>query len=136
MFFSSRGDFWFDENFDSGNSYLELSQHFMEAVAEHSAPICPSTLRTLYPTPMDMDLYALLSYRSATLKRKVLFTWQDLRDASGSNTQNLRAFKQDWLASVSRVRKVYDGFNMDITKDGALIGPGTPHIKRIMVSGV
>lgn len=130
MYFVDSGEMWFDTNWDSGGGWFELGSLFYESLNTHSFPIDLLTLRSLFDSPMAMDVYTLLSYKSATLKRPQLNTWSQLRDASGSTSNNLRAFKQDFLAAIEMVRPHYNGFRVEVTDKGLTVYPARAHIGR------
>jgi Plasmid encoded RepA protein len=113
-------------------AFVVLSHEFFTEVIEHPVPLDLGALRTLRGSPLRLDVYAWLTYRMATLRRRTQVPWVALREQFGSSnadTVNGRAqFRKDFLAALREVLLVYRDAHVDVDREGVILSPSRTHV--------
>ena len=109
---ANRGEFWWDTKHPDQSSLweskIELGEQFFHEIIAHPIPLDLNTLKSLKRSPLGLDLYLWLTYRTFALKRPLRLTWPliyrqfgaDPAMAGDTNTVNnfrtkcLREFKK------------------------------------------
>lgn len=93
---------WWDpqppEQAPEWRSTVTLSQGFFEAITERPVPIDLRALRALR-SPLALDLYLWLTYRSSYLRRPTQVPWALLALQLGAGYRDQRDFKREVLRS-------------------------------------
>ena len=83
------GEFWWDAKHPDQSSLweskIELGEKFFHEIIEHPIPLDMNTLRSLKRSPLGLDLYLWLTYRTFALKRPLRLTWPQLYKQFGAN---------------------------------------------------
>ena len=113
---ADRTDFWWDERRPDApslwDSKIELGEKFFQEIITHPIPIDLHTLKALKRSPLGLDLYLWLTYRTFTLKAPLRLSWRqvyrqfgrhpskanDWRTVGNFRTKCLREFKKIKLA--------------------------------------
>ena len=92
-FIADRAEFWWDATRDSGpslwDSTIELGEKFFHEIIAHPVPIDMNILRSLKRSPLGLDLYLWLTYRTFNLKTPLCLSWRQI-------------YRQFWCGSVAR----------------------------------
>ena len=84
-------------------SKIELGEKFFQEIIAHPIPLDMNTLKALKRSPLGLDLYLWLTYR--TLTRPMRLSWKPLYRQFGADPANARnkntvnAFRTDFCAS-------------------------------------
>lgn len=113
-------------------AFVLLSHEFFTEVIEHPVPLDLGALRALGGSPLRLDIYAWLTYRMSSLRRRTQVPWASLREQFGSsnaNTVNGRAqFRKDFLAGLREVLVVYREARVEVERDGVVLLPSRTHV--------
>ena len=134
-----KGQLWFDPAdmnqemlFDS---WIELSEGFFESITASPVPLNMESIRALKRSPLALDLYAWLVYRSyvVTQKNKPAFIgWNTLRNQLGCELGRARDFKTKAKEALIKVSTVYPGLRIEevnqSNRKGVKILPSKPAI--------
>jgi Plasmid encoded RepA protein len=134
MLIAPKRELWWDHRQPQQSclwgSWIELSEDFFKAITEHPVPVDVRALRALRKSPLALDIYAWLSYRSFTTKRPAFIPWPYLAAQFGAEYGRLRAFRVKFLTALAKVKSVLPGIS--ITADGKGI---TVHPCNSQISG-
>jgi hypothetical protein len=126
---------WWDpkspEQTELFGSSVVLSELFYREVIAHPVPIDLRTLRALSKSPMQLDIYAWLTYRMSYLRRDTTVPWPVLQAQFGAEYYRLRAFKAAFLEHLKKVLTVYRTARAEPVQVGLLLHPSPPHIPRL-----
>jgi len=111
-------------------STLTLSTEFYEEAIKSPIPIDLRALKALKRSPLALDIYMWLTFRTSYLKSTTVITWLQLQMQFGAEYGRVRAFKESFIDALRKVKMVYSGANVTITKAGVLIAPGSPSIPK------
>ena len=109
-------------------SRVQLSRRFFDAIVERPVPIDLRAVRALR-SPMALDIYAWLTYRSSYLKRPTRIPWPALRVQFGSGYSRAQAFREAFLRHAATVLVLYPRARLEARKDVLILRPGPPHVR-------
>ncbi len=110
-------------------SWLRLSERFYEQIITRPVPVDLRAIRALARSPIAMDIYCWLTYRSATVSRPTLVPWEALYCQFGSESR-LRKFRELFCRSLKDVLMVYPRAKVEAGQSGITVFPGPPSVPR------
>ena len=119
-------------------SHVQLNKAFYEELINNPVPIDLRAYRALRGSPLAMDVYTWLTYRSSYTAHKTRpIPWQALMLQFGSNfntndlAQATRDFKKAFTKALRAVQIIYPNMKVDPTEKGLILLPSRPHIMPI-----
>ena len=89
---ANRGEFWWDAKHPDQSSLweskIELGEQFFNEIIAHPIPLDLRTLKALKRSPLGLDLYLWLTYRTFALKRPLRLTWPLIYRQFGADPAN------------------------------------------------
>ena len=87
------------DQIDLFTSWVQLGEKFYEALTKYPIPLDMRTLRALKKSPLALDLYSWLSYRSFRTTQKpnskpVFVSWALLQQQFGADYNDVKDFKR------------------------------------------
>ena len=121
---------------DLWDSSITLSEAFYREIIEHPVPLDIEILKALRRSPLALDIYSWLTYRSSYQKGKSKpITWESLQEQFGSqyqdNATGRRSFKHNFIKQLNRVCKFYEGANVEVVDNGLILNKGKPSVARV-----
>jgi hypothetical protein len=119
-------------DFDKGTIVLQLSADFFAELTESPVPLDLNILRALR-APLEMDLYAWLTYRSVRsqrLNRPESISWKYLMQMFGSDYGQIRQFRAAFLAGLAHVLRLYPAARVEATATALKLLPYPPSVPR------
>ena len=121
---------------DLWDSSITLSEAFYREIIEHPVPLDMEVLKALRRSPLALDIYSWLTYRTSYQKgRSRPITWASLQEQFGSqyqdNAQGKRDFKKKFKKHLSNVLKFYEGANVEVIDTGLILNKGTPSVAKV-----
>lgn len=86
---------------------LRLTAEFFGSLLDHGLPIQREAYWALSGSPLAMDVYVFLAHRLWRVDGYVDIPWRRMRDAMGPEYRSVKKFRDDFLAAVKAVEKVY-----------------------------
>ena len=108
-------------------SWIELGDSFFEAICAAPVPVDMRALRALKNSPMALDLYAWMNYRTFTLERggkEQFIPWRGLVQQLGADYADLDNFRKKAKAAIKKVKAVSPGLHFEFTDGGLILHPG------------
>jgi len=115
-------------------SSVTLSEPFYREIIEHAVPLDMRALKALKRSPLALDIYMWLTYRSGA-GRPVTVPWPALKSQFGAEypdtAQGMAHFRAKFKDAMRKVRAVYQGGEVTIETERVSIAPSSrPHIAR------
>jgi len=134
MKIAPKGEFWWKaadpEQGKLWVSWIELGEDFYKAILESSIPVDFRALKALKRSPLALDLYALLAYKTDAANRKAEkdgglspIPWEGLHQQMGAEYAELRFFKANVRKALRKILLV-SGMKVDVTDYGLKVHPG------------
>ena len=111
-------------------SSVVLTEGFYQEVIEHPVPVDMRAIKALKRSPLALDIYCWLTYRSSYAMKPSTIPWAALALQFGSEYGRTRDFKAAFLDELRKVTTVYQGANVDPLEAGLLVKPARPHVAR------
>ncbi len=111
-------------------SSVVLTEGFYQEVIEHPVPVDMRAIKALKRSPLALDIYCWLTYRSSYATKPSTIPWAALALQFGSEYGRTRDFKAAFLDELRKVTTVYQGANVDPLDAGLLVKPARPHVAR------
>lgn len=129
------GELWWHPHPDQTalwESWIELGENFFNAILASPVPIDMRALRALKRSPLALDIYALISYRSFVIVQKNLspqfVAWTVLMRQLGTDYSDPKDFKKKARAALRKIAALYPGLTIGKAKGGFSI-----HATRLAV---
>lgn len=111
-------------------SSVTLTEQFYREIIEHPIPVDMRAIKALKRSPMALDIYCWLTYRSSYAKQSTTIPWAALAMQFGSDYGRTRDFRAAFLVELRKVAVVYAGAKVEPTDAGLILKPGAPHISK------
>jgi hypothetical protein len=139
---TSNGELWWDprqpDQCDLWGSWIDLGAEFFEAITKYPVPLDMRTIRALKKSPMALDLYAWLAYRTFTLKGKpATISWAQINLQLGSHYSGLNDFVKYAKYALRKVLAIYPRLRVEVVYGGLRLSPSTSLIApRTVTPGI
>lgn len=131
MEITSEGLLWWDpatpDQFSLWGSWIVLGERFYEAITAHPVPLDLRVLRALKKSPLALDLYALLVYKSYLADRnRKSFTipWNGLREQIGGEYARMVDFRRAAREALRAIAVLHPAPPFDEVERGLEVRPG------------
>ncbi len=122
------GELWWDprdpDSLDRWEGFITLGDTFYEAITDGTVPVDFRHLKALKKSPLTLDLYAWLTFKSCLAMEKgenQFGPWGGLRQQFGSEYKRPRAFRENALAALAKIQNVYEGLRIETSPEGVTI---------------
>ena len=130
--------FWWNERKPDQHSLwdskIELSEKFFNEIINHPVPIDMNTLTTLKRSPLGLDLYLWLVYRTFALRAPLRLSWPTLYRQFGvdpsrvNDNRTVQDFRKDCLRELKKVKIAWPELHYATAKGVLILSPSTPVI--------
>lgn len=128
---TSGGELWWDpkrpEQVNLFRSYIELGERFYRAITDRPVPVDIRALRKLKRSPLALDLYGFLCYRSFVVNQQgqiVPISWTSLHKQFGRTYKSRRNFKKSAKLALEKIRHLYPRAPFEVVHGGIDLLPG------------
>ena len=135
---ADHAEFWWNERKPNESSLWEskiyLGEQFFNEITRHPVPLDMNTLTALKRSPLGLDLYLWLVYRTFALRAPLRLTWRLLYRQFGAHPDNARdknivnAFRRKVLRELKKIKLAWPGLNYTTAKGVLVLLPSTPAI--------
>ena len=135
---ADRGEFWWDPKRPNErvlwDSKIELGEKFFNEIINHPVPLDMNTLTAMKRSPLGLDLYMWVAYRTFTLNRPMRLSWPRLyqqfgaHPAKASNNVTVQRFRKDCLRELKKIKLAWPELNYATAKGVLILHPSTPKI--------
>ena len=129
-------DFWWDRSDGSTRwkSKIRLSESFFQEIIRHPVPLDMNTLTALKRSPLGLDLYLWLTYRTFALRAPQRLTWRQVYrqfgvDPEKSNEhRTVQDFRRKVLRELGKIKLAWPELNYGTARGLLILYPSTPLI--------
>lgn len=118
------------------DSSITLGDEFFKEAINSPVPIDLRVIKSLKQSPLALDIYCWLTYRSSYLKKVTEIPWYSLQTQFGSgypsDVQGLRNFKKAFLRELKKVLLFYREAKVEPVEDNLILRPSSTHIKKLI----
>ena len=137
-FVADRTDFWWNERKPDQpslwDSKIRLGEDFFNEIVSHPVPLNLNTLTALKRSPLGLDLYLWLVYRTFPLRAPQRLTWRQLYrqfgvdPAKASDKRTVLDFRRKVLRELKKIKMAWSGLNYATAPGVLILLPSTPTI--------
>ena len=131
-------DFWWNPKHPDQTglweSKIRLSESFFNEIISHPVPLDMNTLKALKRSPLGLDLYLWLTYRTFPLRDPQRLTWRQVYRQFGvdpdkaSDKFAVRNFREKVLRELKKIKLAWPGLNHGTARGVLILYPSVPHI--------
>ena len=135
---ADRTEFWWSERQPDApvlwNSTIRLGEEFFNELIAHPVPLDLNTLKALKRSPLGLDLYFWLVYRTFTLKAPLTLSWRQLFRQFGadplkvSKHGSVSMFRAACLRELKKIERAWPDLHYRTVTGGLVIEPSQPRI--------
>ena len=137
-FVADKHEFWWNERKPDEpslwESKIELGEKFFNEIVRHPVPIDMNTLTALKRSPLGLDLYLWLVYRTFALRAPKRITWRLLYSQFGahpdkaSDNNTVQAFRYKVIRELKKIKLAWPELNYTTAPGLLILHPSTPTI--------
>ena len=115
-------------------STIELGQDFFNEIIRHPVPLDINILKAMKRSPLGLDLYLWVAYRTFTLQRPMRLSWQRLYrqfgvdPARADDQRTVDNFRTDCLRELKKIKTAWPDLNYYTPKGVLQLYPSKPAI--------
>ena len=138
---AERGEFWWNpkrpDERTLWESKIELSEKFFNEIINHPVPLDMNTLKALKRSPLGLDLYLWLVYRTFPLRAPLRLTWRHLYQQFGAHPANasdkniVNRFRTHALRELKKIKLAWPELNYSTAPGVLILRPSTPAISPV-----
>ena len=132
------GEYWWNERKPDEQtlweSKIELGEKFFNEIIRHPVPLDLNTLTALKRSPLGLDLYLWVTYRTFALKRPQRLSWKQLYrqfgvdPAKANNNRTVQDFRKDCLRELKKIKIAWPELNYSTAPGVLILLPSVPAI--------
>ena len=136
-----RTEFWWNESKPDEpslwQSKIELGEDLFNEIIQHPVPLDMNTLTALKRSPLGLDLYLWVVYRTFPLRAPLRLTWRLLYSQFGahpdkaSDKNTVNAFRRKVLRELKKIKMAWPELNYRTAKGMLILLPSTPAIAPV-----
>ena len=118
-------------------STVELGHDFFQDILRNPFPLDLNVLKALKRSPLGLDLYTWLSYRTFSLNCPLPLSWKKVYRQFGAdparvdNNRTVQDFRKDCLRELVKIKTAWPGLNYKTAKGVLVLAPSTPTIPPV-----
>ena len=135
---ADRTAFWWNERKPDApslwDSKIYLGEAFFNEIIRHPVPLNMNTLTALKRSPLGLDLYLWLTYRTFTLRAPQRLSWQQIYrqfgvdPAKANDNLTVQNFRKDCLRELKKIKTAWPELNYTTAPGVLILHPSTPAI--------
>ena len=138
---ADKHEFWWNERKPDQpmlwESKIELGEKFFNEIVSHPVPLNMNTLKALKRSPLGLDLYLWLVYRTFALRAPQQITWRQVYRQFGvapnraSDKRTVDAFRTKALRELKKIKLAWPGLNYTTAPGVLILHPSIPAITPV-----
>ena len=138
---ADRAAFWWNERKPNERvlweSKIYLGESFFQEITRHPVPLNMNTLNALKRSPLGLDLYLWLTYRTFPLRAPLRLTWKLLYSQFGahpakvSDKRTVDAFRTKCLRELKKIKLAWPSLNYSTAPGVLILHPSRPAIPPV-----
>ena len=135
---ASHAELWWDprqsDQLGLWESKIRLGEDFFNEIIAHPVPLDMNTLKALTRSPLGLDLYLWLVYRTFALATPLRLSWQQVYrqfgtdpDSAGDN-RTVQDFRKDCMRELKKIKAAWPELNYSMARGMLILHPSKPAI--------
>ena len=115
-------------------SKVELGEKFFQEIIAHPIPLDLHTLKALKRSPLGLDLYCWLTYRTFALKAPLRLSWRQVYrqfgvdPARAGDARTVDNFRTDCLRELKKIKMAWPALHYQTAKGVLVLSPSPSRI--------
>ena len=115
-------------------SNIRLGEEFFNEIIHHPVPLDMNILKAMKRSPLGLDLYPWLTYRTFTLQETLRLSWRQVYRQFGAHPSKVRDhrtiqnFRYKVLRELKKIKIAWPDLNYGTAKGALILHPSTPSI--------
>ena len=122
-YFADRTQFWWNPDTSGQQGALRLGEEFFNEIINHPVPLDMNILKAMKRSPLGLDLYMWVNYRTFALDRPLRISWVQLYRQFGpgeaTDDPTIQSFRRKAFRELKKIKVAWPGFDY-ATPRGAL----------------
>ena len=137
---ADKHEFWWDPKQPGQSSLwesrIELGEKFFHEIVSNPVPINMNVLKALKRSPLGLDLYLWLNYRTFSLDQPLRLSWKWLYRqlganlGGGSNNDIVKDFRKKCLRELKKINTAWPQLNYSTARGVLIVTPAKPSISN------
>ena len=107
-------------------SYIELNLNFFNEIMRNAVPLDLRVLATLKNSPLGLDLYMFIAWRTFKLNKPVYISWESLQEQLGTQHKELKEFSRECKRHIKRIQSICPTLKIAFPKGRICLYPSYP----------
>jgi len=104
-------------------SYIKLNTDFFNEIVRNAVPLDLRVLATLKNSPLGLDLYMFIAWRTFRLDKPVFISWESLQEQLGGQYNDLKFFARACRKHIKRIQALRPDLNIAFVKGRLCLKP-------------
>ena len=126
---ASQSQLWWDEKEPEQESlwesYIRLNMDFYNEIMRNAVPLDLRVLATLKNSPLGLDLYMFIAWRTFKLDKPVFISWESLQKQLGGQYAELKKFARDCRSHIRKIQAIRPDLNISFVRGRLCIKPSS-----------
>lgn len=127
---SHQSQLWWDTNIPDQKilweSNIELNHHFFNEIMRNAVPLDLRVLSTLKNSPLGLDLYMFIAWRTFKLDKPAFISWESLQEQLGGQFLSIHEFSRNCRNHIKKIQAACPNFNVKFLKGRLCLYPSYP----------
>lgn len=124
---SSQSQLWWDEKQPEQQSlwesYIELNLNFFNEIMRNAVPLDLRVLSTLKNSPLGLDLYMFIAWRTFKLDKPTFISWESLQEQLGGQYVDRKVFARDCRNHIRKIQAIRPDLNVSFIRGRLCLKP-------------
>ncbi len=104
-------------------SYINLNHHFFIEIVNNAVPIDFRALTILKNSPLGLDLYMFVLWRTFKINEPIYISWQSLQEQLGTQHSELKEFARECKKHIKRIQAFCPNLNITFLRGRLCLKP-------------
>ena len=128
-YFADRTQFWWNPDTSGQQGALRLGEEFFNEIINHPVPLDLNILKAMKRSPLGLDLYMWVNYRTFALDRPLRISWVQLYrqfgPAEATDDPTIQSFRRKALRELKKIKVAWPGFDYATPRGALELSPTT-----------
>ena len=104
-------------------SHIELNHHFFNEIVRNAVPLDLRVLATLKNSPLGLDLYMFIVWRTFKLDKPTFICWKNLKEQLGGQYADLKEFSRHCRNHIKKIQATCPNVSVKFLKGRLCLYP-------------